>query len=210
MARRLSVREGVLLGFLAVVALGYVWYEAKAPGPARRGAGAGADRKTEGSPPAPPRVRMDLLARQAESYDGAGRDLFQYAQRPPSAAEVRRLREEAERRRKEIEEAQRRAAEEAERRRKEQEEAAKVAALHPAPPPPPQPPSITLRYLGYIGPKDDRIVVFEDGKEMILARKGEVVKGQFRVVDVKWESVVMGFVRPEFKGQTRELTMARK
>jgi len=27
---------------------------------------------------------------------------------------------------------------------------------------------------------------------------------------VKWESVVMGFVKPEFKGQTRELTMAHK
>lgn len=210
MARRLSVREGILLGLLAAAGVGYVWYEARSTGPARPGRRAGASKKAGDPLPAPPRVRMDLLAGRAESYDGAGRDLFQYSQRPPSAAEVRRLREEAERRRKELEEAQRRAAEEAERRRKEQEEAAKVAVLHPAPPPPPQPPAITLRYLGYLGPKDDRIVILEDGKEMILARKGDVVKGQFRVVDVKWESVVMGFVRPEFKGLTRELTMGRK
>ena len=66
-----------------------------------------------------------------------------------------------------------------------------------------------LRYLGYLGPKDDRIAVFEDGTELLVARRGEIVKQQFRVLEVKWETVVMGYVKPEFKGQTREIAMLR-
>jgi len=212
MARKISRRETVLLGVLAAAVVGYFWYDSR-PSSTLRGIAARdetPDKKKKEEAAKAPAVRMDLLARSAESYDAEGRDLFQYSQRPPSGVEVRKLRAEAERRRKEYEEAQKRAAIEAERRRKEDEERAKLVALNPPPPPPPQPPAITMRYLGFIGPKDDRIVVLEDGKDMILARKGEVVKDQFRVVDVKWESVVMGFVKPEFKGQTRELTMAHK
>ncbi len=143
---------------------------------------------------------MDLLAARAEAYDANGRDLFKYSQRPPSAEEVRRSREEAARRQKEMEEANQRAALAAARWQQEEKERVKEAVLHPQPPPPPAPPPIDLRYLGYLGPKDDRIAVFEDGKNLLVARKGEVVKDQFRVVEVKWETVVLGFVRAEFKG----------
>ena len=209
MARKLSAREGTLLVALAVAGVGYLWLtsgpeEGKHAAAARSGGAAKA--KGEG---APPTVRVDLLVARAEAYDANGRDLFKYSQRPPSAEEVRRLREEAARRQKEMEEANQRAALEAARRQQEEADRVKEAVLHPQPPPPPAPPPIDLRYLGYLGPKDDRIAVFEDGKDLVVARKGEVVKDQFRVVEVKWETVVMGFVRAEFKGQTRELAMVK-
>jgi hypothetical protein len=208
MARKLSKREVGLLSFLTVAAVSYlvyVWLQQGSIG--RRVDGTAEEKKTAVSKEPPPVVRMDLLARPVDPYDGSGRDLFQYSQRPPSAEEIRRLKEEAERRRKEAEEAAKRAAIDAAERQKQQEVAAREAVLHP---PPPQPPAINLRYLGVIGPKDDKIVVFEDAGQLLLARRGEVVKDQFRIVDVKWQSVIMGFVRPEFKGQTRELTMAVK
>jgi hypothetical protein len=208
MARKLSSREGILLGALAAAAIGYFWMTS---GPVARGlpgaTKSAAGKKGGGAPSRPPVVRMDLLAAKTETYDDQGRDLFKYSQRPPSAAEIRRLREEAARRQKEMEEANKRAVEEAERRQKETQEKAKEIALHPPPPPPPTPPSIDLRYLGYLGPKDNRIAVFEDGKELLVAREGEVVKGQFRLLDVKWDTVVMGFVKPEFKGMVQEIAM---
>lgn len=212
MARKLSVREGTLLVALAVAGVGYLWLssrpeEGKHAAVARRGGASKAKAKGEGS--RPPTVRVDLLAARAEAYDANGRDLFKYSQRPPSAEEVRRSREEAARRQKEMEEANQRAALAAARWQQEEKERVKEAVLHPQPPPPPAPPPIDLRYLGYLGPKDDRIAVFEDGKNLLVARKGEVVKDQFRVVEVKWETVVLGFVRAEFKGQTRELAMVK-
>jgi hypothetical protein len=210
MARKVSAREGVLFGALVAATLVYFWLSSKPEPGTRSFAGkSAAARKGKDDAFRPPVVRMDLLASRTETYDERGRDLFKYSQRPPSAAEVRRLREEAVRRQREMEEANRRAAEEAVRRQKEMEDQAKQIALHPPPPPPPTPPAINLRYLGYLGPKDNRIAVFEDGKELVVARKGEVVKDQFKVVDVKWDTVVMGFVKPEFKGMTQELAMTR-
>lgn len=210
MARKPSVREGVLLGALLVATATYFYVTTGPDAGGRSGsAKSGAAKKGKSEGPHPPVVRMDLLAGRTESYDGNGRDLFQYTQRPPSAEEIRRLREEAARRQKEMEEANRRAVEQAQREQKESEERARQLVLNPPPPPPPMPPAITMRYLGYLGPKDNRIAVFEDGSEMLVAKKGDIVKGQFRVVDVKWDTVVMGFVKPEFKGITQELAMMR-
>jgi hypothetical protein len=209
MARKMSSREGVLLGVLAAVAIGYFWMTSGPPGGVAGAKKAVAARKGKFEAARAPVVRMDLLTAKTETYDDRGRDLFKYSQRPPSATEVRRLREEARLRQREMEEAAKAAAAEAVKRQQEAQVRAQEIALHPPPPPPPTPPQITLRYLGYLGPKDGRIAVFEDGNELLVARKGEVVKEQFRVLDVKWETVVMGYVKPEFKGMSQELAMTR-
>lgn len=213
MARKLSRREAGLLTVLVAALLAYLWY-LSGSGPKTPASKAVSKQGTVAQKKAsdrPPVVRMDLLTAKVEEYDPGGRDLFKYAPRPPSEAEVRRLREEAERRRRAAEEEAKRAALEEERRRTEQEAQAREAALRPpGPPPPPTPPPITLRFIGSMGAKDRRIAVLEDGKELLLAHAGEVVKGQYRVVDVRHDTVVMGFVRPEFKGQTRELPMVGK
>ncbi len=210
MARRPTSREIVLAAFLLVIAVGYLWYRSGSSTARDVLLAADENAKKEAQPPPAPVVRTDLLAMRAAGYETHGRDLFQYAARPPSVEEVQRMKEEAARRKREAEEAAKRAAEEAARRQKEQEEIAKEMAIHPPPPPPPTPPAISFRYLGYLGPKEAKIAVFENGNEMLLARKGEVVAKEFKVVDIKYDTIVMGFVRPEFEGQTRELAMMRK
>lgn len=207
MARALSGREKRLLGTLAVATTLFVWWQMSEDRPvARPGAGTGQADAVELEEP--PRVRMDLLARQAEAYDGRGRDLFKYAPRPPSPAELRRLRAEAERQRRAEEEARKRAEEAARRQAEEDARRAIELAKNPPPPPKPQPPSITFRYIGNFGPKGQRVVAFDDGKGVFVARVGEVVREQFRVVDVKHNAVVMGYTRPEFQSQVKELPLS--
>jgi hypothetical protein len=71
------------------------------------------------------------------------------------------------------------------------------------------PPRIHFKYIGFLGPKDAKIAVFEDGEGMLLARAGEIVEKDFTVVEFKYESVVMGYVDTRFKDMTTELNMRR-
>ena len=79
-----------------------------------------------------------------------------------------------------------------------------------------QPPRPQFDYLGYLGPKENRIAVFEDKKKqkeedpMILARTGEVVHHDFIIVEFKYETVVLGYTDKEFEGQTTELQIKKK
>ena len=207
MARSLSGREKRLLAAFGLVAVLFAWWRLTrdAPGSAP---GATSDAALAEIRDEPPRVRMDLLAREAALYDGKGRDLFKYSPRPPSPSELRRLRAEAERQRKMEEEARRRAEEEA--RRQAEAEALRQAqiAANPPPPPKPQPPPITFKYIGNFGPKESRIVAFEDGKGVFVARVGEVVREQFRVVEIKHNAVVMGYTREDFRSQVKELPLS--
>ncbi len=205
MARKLSGREAGLLVARGTAAALYFWFSSRqggAGGPAEAAAGG---KSTPGSASKPPEVLLALLAKNVAGYDAEGRDLFKYAVRPPSRAEIEAARLEQERQRK-LAEAEARAPSEAglrdaERNKQVQEELVR----HP---PPPQPPAISLQYVGYIGPKNDKVAVFLDGEETVVAKKGETLKGQFKVVEIKLESVVMGYTRPEFKDMTRELTLA--
>jgi hypothetical protein len=156
-----------------------------------------------------PRVHMDLLDRAVVKYDQKGRDLFQYSVRPPSMEQVKQMRAAAAAAAKAQKEAEERARIAAEQRAKE--EAARLAelALHPVPPPPPQPPAITFKFLGFVGPPNGRIAAFEENDVTFVAKAGEVVKVQFRVDEIKYESVLISFVNPTFKGQVRELPLTR-
>jgi len=51
--------------------------------------------------------------------------------------------------------------------------------------------------------------VFEQGQELQLARVGEIVQKDFRLVDFKYEGVVIGYVDERFRDQTTELRMSR-
>lgn len=83
----------------------------------------------------------------------------------------------------------------------------------PPPPPPgprtPRPPEPSFKYLGHLGPKADQIAVFEAGENMVLARAGDTVENQFKVVAFKYETVVLGYTDERFKDQTTELTIRR-
>lgn len=208
--RRLTTREQVLLGIVAVGGAGYLWYASQHAVSSTTGQfdfESDGQRLAEGAPHVP----MSLLELSGEGYDRDGRDLFAYSQRPPTQAEI-----DAERLRQEAEAA--RAAEQ-ERIRREQQAAAEaaqrqqqadLAAAGPPPLPPEevkQLPRIPYQYIGYLGPKDDRIAVFQEGEAQYLARTGELIQDTFKVVEIRYESVVMGYADPEFEGRTRELPM---
>jgi len=204
--RKLTRRETVLLSAVALAALIYLGYVSERTMSSRSAELIGAEIGELLADTAPV-VPMDLLAHGGEDYDRNGRDLFKYSKRPPTAEEL-----EAERLRRE---AELRARREAEERRRAAAEAAREAAANRPPPPPPtpaekQPPRIPFQYIGYLGPKNDRIAVFQEGEELLLARTGEPLQDLFRVVDIRYESVVMGFTDPEFESRTRELPMKGK
>jgi hypothetical protein len=208
--RKLSTRENVLLGGLLLAGLVYVYFATKQDTQTQGELTAGAAGARGAAAGEAPVVRMDLLARTIEDYDAAGRDLFKYAQRPPSAEEIRQMRAAAEAQRRADEAAAKAAAEAALREKELMEQRAKILALNPPPPPKPKPPQITFRYIGYLGPKENKNAVFEEGTETFLAARGEVVRGQFRVLEVKFDSVVIGYTRPEFKDDKHELRMVTK
>jgi hypothetical protein len=208
--RKVTRRETVLLGGLAAAGLAYLWFATQQGA----GMGGGAGRGPAGTSGAPtsdaPVVRLDLLAREAEPYDPSGRDLFKYTDRPPTSEEIARLRAEAAAAKRAQENAEKLAREQAERDRIAAEERARYLAANPPPPPKPQPPPITFRYIGLLGPKEKHLAVFEEGKDIFVAGKGDVVKGQFKVLDFKYESVVLGYTRAEFVNERQELRMVTK
>lgn len=203
--RRLTTREMVMLGILGAGGLLYVWYASQQAVSELGGTGSGESSEV-GLAAGAPRVELALLSTIGEHYNPQGRDLFKYSKKPPTAAELA----EAERRRLEAERLARLRAE---------AEAARAAELlaqqqqqqsRPTPPPVergPRPPRILFKYIGYLGPKTDRIAVFSDGEEVLLARAGETVQDDFRVVEIGFESVVMGFTDPRFEDDTEELAV---
>jgi len=181
--RKLSTREYVMVALLGVVAVFLFYYNRDARlGGAGSDSLAGEDLKFGDAP----WVRLDRLAGSSEGYDADGRDLFEYYTPPPPKAKpvVRQPPPKVERK------PPPRPVERPTRERA---------------PTGPTPPAISFTYLGYLGPKDGKIAVFEDGKQVMLARTGDVVKDQFRVVEFGFETVVMGYVDERFKDQTSEL-----
>jgi hypothetical protein len=187
MALKLSGREYFLLGVL-IVAAGFVlfWrdggplFERSEDGKARAAALGDA-----------PLVHWDRLVAEPEAYDPGGRNLFQYYTPPPPRTAPQRI---------------------------------ERPVARKAPPPRPQPrrvttptttgqtvrpPTVSFKYLGFLGPKDDKIAVFEKGQELELVRVGEIVQKDFRLVDFKYEGVVIGYVDERFADQTTELRMSR-
>lgn len=182
--RKLNTREYVMLGLLGSVALVMLYINRDT----RLGGGGSRDDGLEDLSFDPaPIVRLDRLEASETAYDPEGRNLFQYYTPPPP----RRPRATAPPR-------------------------ATPPPVRPTPPPrvvrPPtpvntgsNPPAITFTYLGFLGPKNSKIAVFEDGGDLVVARAGDVVKNQFRVLDFGYETVLMGYTDERFRDKTTEL-----
>lgn len=191
MARRPTSREYFLIGVLVVAGIVAVWVG--------RGGGfnLGGDGGSKDEAPEigeAPQILMARLSRPAEDYDPRGRNLFDYWTPPPPQPPRIVPRKPPPR---------------------PMATTPPKAAPPPKPRPPrsrgPKPPGIAFTYLGFLGPKDDKIAVFEHGEgEMTLARVGEIVQRQFRVVDFGYETVVMGYTDERFKDRTTELAMKAK
>jgi len=186
MARKLTRREITLALALVAVAIGVSYYSGDDTPTGARGAAA----PGRGAAPvlgAAPVIALARLERPVADYNPQGRNLFQYYTPPvptprPLPTPV----------------------------------PTPFPTPPPAPPPPvvergpiepprPKPPPISFTYVGYLGHKDSRIAVLEVASDMILARVGDVVAQQFKVVGFGYETLVIGYVDERFRGQTAEL-----
>jgi hypothetical protein len=210
MARALSRREVYLITGLGAAAAIWLWYGWSASEPpaavAAKKAEAARREMVFGRVPL---VHMDQLDRAVVKYDSSGRDLFKYSTRPPSWAEVKRLKAEAAAAAKAQKEAEARALLLAEQKAKEDAERQEYLRLHPPPPPKPVPPPVMFQFIGFIGPPDGRIAALEQNNEVVLAKAGDIVKKDFKLEEIRYESVLISFVNPQFKGETRELPLSR-
>jgi hypothetical protein len=167
-----------------------------------------------------PGVLLERLSAARAPYDPSQRNIFHYGNLPPpppSPEEVARV------------EAAKRAAEEArqqaiqaalvaqQQQMAKEQEALKQPPIDPAtglpvgvaPPPPPKPvpPAITLRYSGYLGSDQDKMAVLVNGEDMLLVRSGDIVEKQFKVLDIGYDWVKIGYVDPQFADQYQKLRM---
>jgi hypothetical protein len=142
-----------------------------------------------------PIVHMAELSARTEAYDPQGRNLFEYYTPPPPPRAKPAVRPQQQQTQPKVQPTRQAPT------RAMQDRAQVNAGL--------QPPKINFKYLGFLGPKDDKIAVFENGEEMLLARAGETIEQDFKVVEFKYESVVMGYVDNRFKDMTTELNMRR-
>jgi hypothetical protein len=181
--------------------------------------------------PEPGRARVDLAALKIfpvdwasldaprPAYDPNGRNIFQFGVVPPplppplTEAEkkaIAKAQAEAERVRKEQEEANRIAMEEANKRAQEETaRQAEIARNTPKPPPPPpEPPPIPYKFIGYIGPVNAKVAVLYDGTDTLFVRSGENLPKGIKVLEIGYESIKFGFTDPQFKDQSRTLPMS--
>jgi hypothetical protein len=188
--RKPTGREYFFIVVLAAFGIGYLAYRDDG----RLFGGGRDEQKKSGAFGIAPIVRMAQLAARTEDYNPRGRNLFEYYTPPPPPRK-----EPAQRAAPPKPQSKAPVSRPAPTRRVEAKPV--NAGLRP--------PNINLTYLGYLGPKDDKIAVFEDGEDMLLARAGEIVHKDFTVVEFKFESVVMGYVDTRFKEMTTELDMRR-
>ena len=210
MAVEASRRQGVLLAILGLAVAFWLWRSWGTDAPQAQSTSASrAQAKRDLALGKAPIVHMELLDKAVVKYDPAGRDLFKYSQRPPSWGQVRQMRAAAAAAAKAQKEAEERARLAELERQKQEAERQKYLAAHPQPPTPPQPPAISFKFLGFVGPPSDRIAAFEENEQTFVAKTGEIVKKEFRIDEIKYESVVISFVNPIYQGQIREMPLMR-
>ncbi len=159
-------------------------------------------------------VNWSILMAVRPTYDPAGRNIFQFGKPPkpkvpvPTPEEIKAI--EAARIRAEKE---RLAALEAARRAREAQASQPQAAadsipVTPPPPPKPKPPRVTYKFIGYIGPPEQKIAVLHDGKDLIFARQGDQLGDAFRILEIGYESIKFGFTDRQFAEEYEIIPMS--
>lgn len=170
-----------------------------------------------------PAVLLERLSDEKVAYDPSQRNIFRYGNippKPPSKEELAAI----EAAKKAAEDARQAAMQAALDAQKKQAEALEAAAKNqppidpatglpvgvtPPPPPKPVPPAITLRYSGYLGSEQNKMAVLYNGEDMLLARSGDVLEKQFKVLDIGYDWVKIGYVDPQFADQYQKLRMGQ-
>jgi hypothetical protein len=187
--RKLTTREKVLLGVLCIGGILGLRFLTGDGGLFVTRDEAKEETRTLGDPPV---VRVDLLEQEPAGFDPKGRNLFAYYVPPvkprvvipqPKPPAVKRT---------------------------------PVNRDRPKPPPPPapvqpKPPQPKFRYIGYIGPANNRFAAFDTGEESpLMKRVGEVVEELYRVASFEHEAVKLTYPDERWKGQTTELALPGK
>lgn len=152
-----------------------------------------------------PALRLDVLSLESPGFDPSGRNLFNYSKPKPTPEELaamERAREEARRR---AEEERKKREEE---RRKRAELAQQQAEIKEKGPPPPPP--VTFRFVGYIGRPIDKIAVLEEGDDIYFGKEEEIVKEHFKIVKIDFDSIIIGYDKPEWESQTKVLPLGKE
>jgi len=164
-------------------------------------------------------INWASLSTPRPAYDANGRNIFQFGVIPPppppvlSKAEQEAIRKAqalaAEERAKQEDLVRQQQAALAEQQRQAAEKAAEIAKNTPPPPPPkPQPPPIPYKFIGYIGPADNKVAVLHDGADILMVRRGEELPHGIKVLEIGYESIKFGFTDPQFKDESRTLPMS--
>jgi len=211
MAKRKEIMLGVLLVLLVVVFWKTMTGDGTVIGSGSRlyGAGGRVDYAAKKLFPVP----WNLLTSARPTYDPEGRNIFQFgAPPPPPPRQISQAEQNT------IDDARRRA----EQARLEAMNRAKAPPPQAAPPPPPPqqttppppaeppaptPPPINYKFIGYLGPPQNKIAVLHDGTEMVFVSSGDELDEKFRILDIGYESIKFGFLDPQFKSESRTLPM---
>ncbi len=163
-------RPALLIALAAVLALVLVWWvtsgksAAPAPSPSNPRGPAAQAAKPAGSEELT--VRLDALKQPRPSAEGGNRNPFRFYTPPPPPPPP---------------------------------EARPVPTLPPVEEPPsgpPQPPPIPLKYIGLMEgvPGQGKVAAFSDCRTTMRGREGEIIAGQYRLVKIGVESVVLEYV----------------
>ena len=167
-------RQKIALAVLVVallVAIYQLWPTTSAtPGPTsnRQAGPRGAAAATKGEPQVtPPDVHLDSLNADKPKPVASDRNLFRFkpkAPPPPPPTVTRPV------------------------------DAVPAPSVPIGPPPPPAVPPIPLKFIGIMGPENDKIAVLSDGRGgPINGKEGQLVLGQYRILKIGVESVEVAY-----------------
>lgn len=175
----MSTRSWILLGVLALL-VGALWF----------GRPEGPNESREASPRSeqlgePPLVRIGLLTPKKAGSEWHDRNLFQFyePQKPPAPTLPTVTVPTPTGKEVTV-----------------PTETIPTAVVDPGPPPP------RFTYIGFLGPKDQKIAVFDRGADVMVARVGDLVSDNFELLEFRYEAVVLAYRDGKYKGKTATLT----
>ena len=193
MARKLDKREIWLLSLLVAFLAWFLWNQSKSM------VGGGKTGNDEGEAalvPVAPIVMLASLEDSLVDIVDRERDLFAFGVPP-----VEKKRDDA--RVKRVKDAQ-------EAARKAQQQAQNRPPPTPRQPPKARAPKPSFQYIGNIGPKDSKFAVFTEGQDVLVANVGDEIKNGFVLMDIGFESVVIGYTEERYRNETTELQLPKE
>lgn len=140
--------------------------------------------------------RIDKLEAPRPYYEGVERNLFSFGHIPAPQSKLDQRQEKLQQMREQAAARDRERKEEEIKKRLKEGKATSGGGVN-----------FVMPFIGYIGPPDDEIAIFRDGKTFVYAKRGEVLKEKFVIVDIGYESVEIQVAGTQ---QTKRYPLATK